>query len=84
MTSPLNRLRVGLLVLLIIFVIAVLGYRLAGWTWIESVYMVVITLSTVGYEEVRDISSSPGLQVFTILVIIFGLLPSISWEVSFK
>ena len=73
MSSSLNRLRRGLLILGSIFVVAVSGYRLAGWSWIESAYMVVITLSTVGYREVRDVSSSPGLQVFTMLVIIFGV-----------
>jgi voltage-gated potassium channel len=73
MSSSLKRLRVGLVVLVIIFLVAVLGYRLAGWEWIEAVYMVVVTLSTVGYKEAHDLSGSPGLQLFTILVIIFGV-----------
>jgi voltage-gated potassium channel len=71
MTSPLHRLRVGLLTLAAIFVVAMAGYRIAGWDWLESFYMVVVTLSTVGYKEVRPMS--PGLQLFTSLVIIFGV-----------
>jgi len=72
-SSPLTRLQVGLTVLGGIFVVAVVGYRLAGWSWLEAMYMVVLTLSTVGYEEVRDLNQRPGLQVFTMAVIIFGV-----------
>lgn len=71
MTSPLNRLRVGLMILAIIFVVAVFGYCMAGWDLLDAVYMVVITLSTVGYKEVRVLS--PQEQLFTILVIVFGV-----------
>jgi voltage-gated potassium channel len=71
MTSSLKRLRIGLVVLAIIFLVAVAGYRLADWSWIDSVYMVVVTLSTVGYREARPMT--PGLELFTILVIIFGV-----------
>jgi voltage-gated potassium channel len=70
---PLKRLRIGLAVLALIFLVAVTGYRLAGWSVLDSIYMVVVTLSTVGYEEIHDLSDSPGLQLFTILVIIFGV-----------
>ncbi len=70
-TSPLRRLRAGLITLAAIFVIAVVGYRLAGWSWLEAVYMVVVTLSTVGYRETGPMSA--GLEAFTILVIVFGV-----------
>lgn len=72
MTPPLNRLRIGLLTLGIIFLVAVLGYRLFGWNLLDAVYMVVITLSTVGYKEVQQ-PLTAAEQVFTILVIIFGV-----------
>ena len=72
MTSPLNRLRVGLLILAIIFVIAVLGYRVAGWDLLDSVYMVVLTISTVGLREVNPLAS-PGLKAFTTVVIVYGV-----------
>ena len=54
-----------------IFVTATCGYRLFGWTWLDSVYVVVNLLSTVGYVEVREMT--PALKVFTILVIVFGV-----------
>jgi voltage-gated potassium channel len=72
-SSPLKRLRIGLVILAIIFVVAVGGYTIAGWSVLEAIYMVVLTLSTVGLKEVHDLSGSPGLQAFTILVIVFGV-----------
>jgi voltage-gated potassium channel len=71
MNSPLNRLRAGLLLLGTIFVVAVFGYWMAGWDLIDAVYMVVITLSTVGYKEVHSLTWEERL--FTILVIFFGV-----------
>jgi voltage-gated potassium channel len=56
----------------IVIVTGVVGYIvLEGWTVVESLYMVAITLSTVGFREVRDISA-PG-RVFTIGLILFGI-----------
>ena len=43
-----------------------------GWSWLDSFYMVVITLSTVGFREVHDLSGTG--QLITIGVISFGLL----------
>lgn len=69
--SPLTRLRIGLCVLASVFLVGVLGYRLCGWTWIESIYMVAITLSMVGFEEVHQLT--PGQMVFTTLLIVVGV-----------
>jgi len=72
-TTPLKRLQLGLAILATIFVVAVFGYRLSGWSWLDSVYMVVVTLSTVGYREVHDLTPTPALRAFTVLVIVFGV-----------
>ena len=69
-TPPLKRMRLGLVILVIIFVVAVCGYRISGRSLLDSVYMVVVTLSSVGYGETSSLS--PPLQVFTILLIVFG------------
>lgn len=52
-------------------VIAVTGYMLAGWPFVDACYMVVITLFGVGYGEVQPIEDS-NLKFFTIAVILVG------------
>jgi voltage-gated potassium channel len=53
-------------------VVGVLGYRfLEGYSWLEAFYMVAITLSTVGYREVRPLS--PEGQIFTIFLLAGGI-----------
>jgi len=42
-----------------------------GWNFFDSIYMTIITLSTVGYGEVRAIG--PAGRIFTILLILFGI-----------
>ncbi len=67
-----RRFRIGLAGIGAIVVVGTLGYReLEGWDWIESVYMTVITISTVGFREVRDLS--PGGRIFTIALILGGV-----------
>lgn len=66
-----NRLKFGTTVLVATVVAGVTGYVLAGWRWLDAVYMVVITVFGVGYGEVRTIDSD-GLRVFTMLLIIAG------------
>jgi voltage-gated potassium channel len=61
------------MVLAAIFLVGVAGYCAAGWSIVQSIYMVVILLSTVGLEEVCDMSRSPGLQLFTSALIIVGV-----------
>ncbi|MDJ0991513.1 MAG: potassium channel protein [Desulfobacterales bacterium] len=49
-----------------------LGYMLIeGWGFMDSLYMTVITLATVGYGEVQTLSG-PG-RVFTLILIILGV-----------
>jgi voltage-gated potassium channel len=69
MQGPLKRILTGTIFLLATVVIAVAGYRLAGWSALDSLYMVVITAFGVGYGEVHPINT-PALKIFTMLVII--------------
>jgi len=57
-------------------IVAVAGYVIAGWDWIDAVYMVVITVYGVGYGEVQPIAHS-GLKFFTMLVILCGCTSAI-------
>jgi voltage-gated potassium channel len=63
-----------IIILLIIFVIAAgtLGYMLlTGSSLLDCLYMTVITITTVGYEEIFEPSSQ--LLIFTIILIISGV-----------
>lgn len=66
-----RRILLGALVFSLTIIIAIAGYILAGWSPLDAIYMVVITVFGVGYGEVRPITS-PNLRIFTILVIIAG------------
>ena len=52
-------------------VIATVGYVIAGWDWLDAVYMVTITIFGVGYGEVKPIEA-PMLKLFTMGVIFAG------------
>jgi len=47
------------------------GYMLFGWSFLDSLYMVVITVFGVGFGEVKPIDT-PALKIFTIVVIFAG------------
>src|SRR5437763_1197661 len=71
-----TRLRNALILLLIVVVIATSGYRLLGGpqvSWLDATYMTVISLTSVGYEEVVHTRDNPPLRIFNIFVLVFGL-----------
>lgn len=49
------------------------GYQIIeGWTFIEALYMTIITISTVGFKEVGQLSN--GGRIFTIFLILGGIV----------
>jgi voltage-gated potassium channel len=63
----------AILVVLTVLLISIgtVGYVLvAGFTWLEALYMTIITLTTVGFGEVRPLTDAGRL--FTILLIVMG------------
>ena len=63
---------IGILVFVLMLVGGTLGYMLIeGWPFIDSLYMTVITLATVGYNEVQRLS--PSGRIFTMVIIIVGV-----------
>lgn len=59
-----------------VFGAGTLGYYLLGegdWSVVDCLYMTVITLTTVGYEEVLPIGTVPGARVFTLVLIVVGM-----------
>ena len=60
------------IVILIVLLLGIFGYMvIEGWSLLDSIYMTVITLSTVGYGEVHDIGGTG--RIFTIILILFGI-----------
>ena len=47
------------------------AYRLEGWTLLDAFYMVIITVFSVGYEEVEPVTTGL-LHAITILIIVAG------------
>ncbi len=67
---------VATLLMIIIFTIGVTGYSIVGGsrtTLLDAIYMTVITLTTVGFEEHIDLSGHPGGQIFTIVLLFLGV-----------
>ncbi len=63
---------VPLSLLIILFFIGALGYRLTeGWDWGDCLWMVLITITTIGFGEVEVLSSAG--RVITFLIIGGGL-----------
>ena len=50
---------------------ATAAYMAYGWGFADAIYMVLLTVYTVGYDEVRPIDT-PGLREITIALMVFG------------
>ena len=71
MQNSFIKVAIGTAFFILTIIIAVIGYILFGWTLLESVYMVVITIFGVGYGEVQPLETAPE-KIFTIFVILAG------------
>lgn len=61
-------------VLMITFIVSfgTVGYMMIeGWNFLDSIYMTIITLASVGFKEVRELSDNG--RIFTIFLIIGGV-----------
>ena len=58
--------------LIVVSLIGVFGFRLVSeYSWVDALYMTVITMSTVGFGEVQPLDDSAKL--FTVILIIFSV-----------
>ncbi len=79
-----KRLFVSLSIFLLVFLIGVAGFKVLGgreWSVLDSVYMTAITIGTIGYGEVHDLSVHPAARTFAIFFIII-CLGTIAYAVS--
>jgi len=61
------------IIIISILMIGTLGYYFLedGWSLLDAFYMVIISITTVGYGEIHELS--PAGRVFTIFLILSGL-----------
>ncbi len=79
-----RRIFISLLLFAAIFVIGVAGFKFFAGpeaSILDSIYMTAITISTIGYGEVIDLSRNPAGRIFTIFFIILSL-GTIAYAVS--
>lgn len=69
--SP-GRILTGIVIFnLVVVAFATVGYMFAGWTFGDAIYMVLLTVYTVGYGEVHSINTN-YLHLLTIATMVFG------------
>jgi voltage-gated potassium channel len=71
-----NRFKWAALILFIILIIGTLGYWFLDsgkHSLIDCLYMTVITVTTIGYAEIIDMSGNPAARIFTIFIIFSGV-----------
>ena len=69
--SPLRTIFFTLVYMAVVVVLATLAYLRAGWSFGDAIYMVTLTVYTVGYGEVRPIDT-PYLHAITMATMVFG------------
>ena len=65
-----RRIAQGFVLLGGVCVVSVVGYMVLGWSFSDAVYMVAITIFSVGYGEVQPVVGA--VRWFTIVVVVFG------------
>ncbi|HEV2413605.1 MAG TPA: potassium channel protein [Candidatus Dormibacteraeota bacterium] len=69
---PLLRFRLAAILLAVIVVVGIAGYMVIdGWSFLDSFYMVIITISTVGYTEIHP--QGIAGRIFTSGLIVVGV-----------
>lgn len=64
-----NKFKLAVTLLILLICVGVLGYHwIADYTWVDSLYMTVITIATVGYGEVLPLGA--GGKLFTVFLIL--------------
>jgi hypothetical protein len=76
LASPLRNLLGTLVYVLVVFLFATLGYVAAGWSIGDAIYMVTLTIFSVGYGEVHPINTDylRGLTIATMVLGCTGMI----------
>ncbi len=71
-----RKLLIALLALVFVFLIGTVGYRILGgpqYSWMDCFYMTFITIATIGYHEVVDVTRYEYGRLFTVFIGIAGI-----------
>src|SRR5581483_7694033 len=70
-----RRFRIGLLLLFSIYVLGAIGYKFfsPSTSFLDCLYMSVITVASVGFTEVINSAGRPGLRIYMMMLILFGV-----------
>jgi voltage-gated potassium channel len=72
---PLLRFRLPAVLLGVVIVYGIAGYSvIEGWNLLDSFYMTIITISTVGYSELHPLSTTGRLFTSTLIVVGVGTM----------
>jgi len=70
--KPLRNLKLVLTLLVFLAVVGTVGFRLIeGWPWLDCLYMVATTFTTVGYMEIHPLSHEG--RIFNLFLIVSGV-----------
>ena len=76
-----SKITVALLLLLVVFMTGIFGFRFfSDYSWVDAIYMTVITITTVGYGEVMPLG--PSEKIFVSLLIISSIF-IVGYAISF-
>ncbi|MEO8232063.1 MAG: potassium channel protein [Ignavibacteriota bacterium] len=74
-TDTARHLIVGFVILLITILSGITGFMLIeGWSFIDALYMTVITITTTGFQEVHPLSSSGHIFTVILIILSFGTI----------
>src|ERR1041384_6984535 len=69
---PLRNLKIVLALLAFLAVVGTVGFRIIeGWPWLDCLYMVATTFTTVGYMEIHPLSHTG--RIFNLFLIVSGV-----------
>ena len=68
-----SKIKTAMALLIVLLFTGVIGFKvISDYSWIDAVYMTVITITTVGFGEVYPLD--PEAKIFTILLILTSVI----------
>ncbi|MBT8281436.1 MAG: potassium channel protein [Muriicola sp.] len=68
-----SKIYLAIALMITVLIIGVLGYRyISDYTWLDALYMTIITVTTVGFMEVKPLNAEA--KIFTVMLIISSVI----------